>query len=292
MLSQLNPAAEGECATTDLDRYAKTLIPQLDPNSTPEEQGEVLARLILLIAFSSLGGLDAPTYEALHLGDSTKPLRTFGEEQNKTAVVKHSFAQIKKFWAGDVDTGPITTSAMKDDIVTGDGKAAQRKYGAFALAAVSGSSTYDPRVALASTDPKVKEQLEGHGLSLHLLLDQLPFLDGGESPLFMLNAYAYSPIPGAANEVGLPKRMVFGDGMLTFLRTFKYGDTGIKSVLGHEFGHHIQYVIGFDTPRGHGSRTHAPQRARGRHALDVLVHPRAEWQVQGGRAGNGGARVH
>ncbi|WP_394161288.1 M48 family metalloprotease [Galactobacter valiniphilus] len=240
---------EAACAETDLDRFSKTLLPSIQPGATPEEMQQALQEIFAIVFLSGLGGLDAPAYEALFEGP-TKRLSVFGEEQNKTKAITQDFKDVKKFWAGDVDPGKITLGAMKDDIVTNKGKLQVRKYGAYALASQDAEGVFDPRKALESTNPEVIEKLDSWGKALHGLIDLAPILDDGESPLFTTNAYAYSPTPGAEAEAGLPKRLVFGDGMLQFLRFAKYNETAITSIIGHEFGHHIQYVNGFDQPEG------------------------------------------
>jgi hypothetical protein len=69
-----------------------------------------------------------------------------------------------------------------------------------------------------------------------------PGLARGASPLFSLNAFAFSgagdPDPVLSS---LPDKLVFGDGMLEALDAIGVGDVGPRAVLSHEYGHHVQY---------------------------------------------------
>ena len=47
----------------------------------------------------------------------------------------------------------------------------------------------------------------------------------------------------------LPDKLIFGDGVLDALDSIGIGNVGSRAVLGHEFGHHIQYELNlFDSP--------------------------------------------
>jgi hypothetical protein len=67
----------------------------------------------------------------------------------------------------------------------------------------------------------------------------------GDAPLFTFNAYANSsegvPTPG----IGLvPDRIVVGDGVLDGFALVGLSDVVTQAIIGHEFGHHIQYEDG------------------------------------------------
>ena len=70
-----------------------------------------------------------------------------------------------------------------------------------------------------------------------------------DNPLWTLNAYAFSaegdPDPGVQ---GIPDKLVFGDGFLAAYDSFGLGDVGPRVVMGHEFGHHIQYELDLFEP--------------------------------------------
>ena len=70
-----------------------------------------------------------------------------------------------------------------------------------------------------------------------------------DNPLWTLNAYAFSA-EGDPDPVvqGLPDKLVFGDGFLAAYDSFGLGDVGPRVVMGHEFGHHIQYELDLFEP--------------------------------------------
>ena len=72
------------------------------------------------------------------------------------------------------------------------------------------------------------------GLLVRRLLSD-PGLDGGASPIFTLNAFAFSGV-GDPDPVisSLPDKLIFGDGMLDALGAIGVGDVGPRAVLGHE----------------------------------------------------------
>ncbi|WP_157630662.1 hypothetical protein [Kribbella catacumbae] len=70
----------------------------------------------------------------------------------------------------------------------------------------------------------------------------------GDHPIFTFNAYANSlegvPMPG----VGLvPDRIVMGDGVQDGFGLVGLGDVTSQAIIGHEFGHHIQFEQGLFT---------------------------------------------
>ena len=74
--------------------------------------------------------------------------------------------------------------------------------------------------------------------------------DGGNNPLFTLNAFAFTAEGDPDPLVhGLPDKLVFGDGILDALDYLGIGEVGSRAVMGHEFGHHVQYEDKlFDSP--------------------------------------------
>ena len=73
---------------------------------------------------------------------------------------------------------------------------------------------------------------------------------GGNNPLFTLNAFAFSAEGDPDPLVqGLPDKLIFGDGIVDALNALGIGDVGPRAVMGHEFGHHVQFEDGlFDSP--------------------------------------------
>jgi hypothetical protein len=65
---------------------------------------------------------------------------------------------------------------------------------------------------------------------------QHPSLNGGNHPILTFNAFALS-----APELGIPDKIVMGDGVLDGYRVLGFNDVAPQAVYAHEFGHHIQY---------------------------------------------------
>ena len=67
------------------------------------------------------------------------------------------------------------------------------------------------------------------------LVASIPALQGGDNPIFTLNAFAFS----GEDETdplfrSLPDKLIFGDGILDFLDAIGIGDVGSRAVLAHE----------------------------------------------------------
>jgi hypothetical protein len=63
-----------------------------------------------------------------------------------------------------------------------------------------------------------------------------PTVNGGNHPLFTFNAFAIS-----APEIGIPDKIVMGDGVLDAYAALGFDDVAPQAVFAHEFGHHIQF---------------------------------------------------
>lgn len=238
---------------TSLNKYVAAIL-----NFAPEDTQAGKDQRGAVSALALMGALDSPTYQALYEGATNKTLTRFGEEQDKTKLIKKSFKDIKAWW--DIDTGTITLSAMKDDIATNLSKKGlkyQARYAYVASINAQFDAGYDPRDT--STGKHYAAYEAAFVATVPGILDFVPALDEGENPLYTLNAFAFTPTPGLASEAGLPKRFVFGDGMLSYLRVSKAGDTGIHTVMGHEYGHHLQFMMGSEYPE-------ATQPEKTRHA--------------------------
>jgi len=90
------------------------------------------------------------------------------------------------------------------------------------------------------------------------------FFDGGDNPLFTLDAFAFTaegdPDPAVA---GLPDKFIFGDGILDALDAMGIGDVGARVVRGHEFGHHVQFEDGLFSLAADRRRSDTAYRADG-----------------------------
>jgi hypothetical protein len=71
---------------------------------------------------------------------------------------------------------------------------------------------------------------------------RIPQLQGGDNPIFTLNAFAFSGEEESDPLFhSLPDKLIFGDGILDALAFMGISDVGPRAVLGHEFGHHVQF---------------------------------------------------
>ena len=171
---------------------------------------------------------DVPTYAPLLLGTSSDPDYALREHAQQ---LKQSFRDAKTFWS-DVQSDDIQLMAMHSDVLLDEARLVE------AMTAMVEFGVWAPMTPeqIAAEADTVATFMQGAG-------------DFYTNPLWTLNAYAFSgegdPDPAVA---ALPDKLVFGDGVLEFLDWAGIGDVGPRAVMGHEFGHHIQYEIGtFDS---------------------------------------------
>ena len=192
-----------QCAPTRLDAFVDGVVADIDPSS--------------LFVLSMLGGFDFPTYDALLFGSTDDPAYALTKDSRNELT--SSFRAAQKFW--DTDGTDIQLMAMHGDVMRDPAR----------LARLIG--------VLYGVDDTQAAQLAA------LVVDVVttdPGLARGDSPIFTLNAFAFSgqgdPDPVISS---LPDKLVFGDGMLDALGAIGVGDVGPRAVLGHEYGHHVQY---------------------------------------------------
>ncbi|NUQ32782.1 MAG: hypothetical protein HOP99_08205, partial [Dermatophilaceae bacterium] len=195
-----------QCAPTRLDAYVGGLLAGVDP------------RIFRVLA--SVGALDYATYDAILFGSQGAP----GYALPKAYVneLSQSFRAAQKFW--DTDGSDIQLMAMHGDLMTDPARISPILQIVFGVPRPDADAIAAAVAELVATDPG---------------------LQGGQSPIFTLNAFAFS----AAGETDpalsrLPDKLVFGDGMLDALQAIGVGDIGPRAVLGHEYAHHVQYDAG------------------------------------------------
>jgi hypothetical protein len=203
-LRALDPAAE-VCEQTRLGDYVDALILSM----TDEELAFLVAHVDTL--------LDVPTYAPLLYGSPGDP--TYALTLHATQLQK-AFRQVKGFW--DIASDDIQLMAMHGEVLT-DADIIE----ATNLVLDEGAT---PPADIRAEAEEVAAYMQAH-----------PAFAG--NPLWTLNAYAFSAVdeePGSP-FVDLPDKLVFGDGFLEAFDAFGLGDVGPRVVMGHEFGHHIQY---------------------------------------------------
>jgi hypothetical protein len=192
-----------QCSPTRLDAYVKGVLDGIDPGS--------------LFVLSLFGGLDYPTFDAILFGAPGDA--RYALPKAYTNELSHSFRAAQKFW--DTDGSDIQLMAMHGDVMQDQPRMTQ------VIELLFGASRDDAAQVAAIVAGIVADD---------------PGLKGGQSPIFTLNAFAFSA-KGETDPVisVIPDKLVFGDGMLAALQAVGVGDVGPRAVLGHEYAHHVQY---------------------------------------------------
>ena len=192
-----------ECGPTMLDDYVDQLIGSMND----EEFG------FLLDHFDTL--LDVPTYDPLLFGTAGDP--TYALTLHATQLTK-TFRQVKGFW--DIKSDDIQLMAMHPDSLLDADR-------------ITATNLVLHEGEIAPADVRAE------ALEVALFMQAHPGF--AANPLWTLNAYAFSGVDEEPPFNALPDKLVFGDGFIQAFDSFGLGDVGPRVVMGHEFGHHIQY---------------------------------------------------
>lgn len=202
-----------ECSPTPLDAYVDQILADVDG--------------FTLLFLSLFGGLDLPTYDAVFYGH-TLPAEFDGGAAN--TVVTHTFRDAKKFW--DTRGDDITLVSMNSSIFGDDAASELRATKVLALMYGLDPESAADRAEMAEYLDLIKSLIAGE-----------PALAGGDHPIFTLNAFAFTTEgePAGSPFAGISDRIAFGEGMFDALDAIGVGDIGVKSVLSHEYAHHVQF---------------------------------------------------
>jgi hypothetical protein len=201
-----------ECGPTALDAYVDKILTGVSP-----------ADLQLLARTSAL---DFPTYDALVFGTSGDP--DYALPADYRQQLTSSFRDAQRFW--DIKSSDIQLMAMHGSGVLQDPERLVR--------------------LLTEVFGLTEAQAVPYAADVIALVKRIPALQGGNNPIFTLNAFAFSGVdePDPLFH-SLPDKLIFGDGILDALAFMKIADVGPRAVLGHEFGHHVQFEDNlFDSP--------------------------------------------
>ncbi|MGW2847087.1 hypothetical protein [Streptomyces sp. NPDC001274] len=193
-----------QCATTELSQYANAL---LDGAQDPWN----------IFILSLFGGFDMPTYDALIYGKES-PSNTFGVNGEYTRQLNSEMKNLKRFW--DIDSARIELIPMHGADVFASPDRLSRT-----LSVLYGGT---PQENLDLADMLIE------------LVGSEPILRGGANPIFTFNAFAYSE-KDDPQPLGVTDRIIMGDGILQGMTKVNLGDIAPRGILGHEFGHHVQY---------------------------------------------------
>jgi hypothetical protein len=194
-----------QCQPTGLDAFVDSVINGL----TPKELGFLIGHLEML---------DIPTYDALLHG--TRGDARYAVRSDYRQALTTTFGDVKRFW--DVQSDDIQLMAMHGSMMSDADRVAR----VLKVDAIFGMTDTEAETSAAEIAQATKSGM----------------FDGGNNALFTLNAYAFTAEGDPDPLVqGLPDKLVFGDGILDALDYLGIGDVGSRAVMGHEFGHHVQY---------------------------------------------------
>lgn len=204
ILGAINPD-DYECDASAFNEWIDTEIGKFDFGT------------ILILAF--FGVLDYPTYDALLYQDESTQ-QYFGRHGEYNQPLIRGMKKLQNFW--DIKSFDIQLLAMHGNMLQDRDRVARMV--TFFL-----GEEGDAALELADTFIEI------------LAAD--PVAEAGEHPIFTLNAFAFTaegdPDPTVA---GLPDKIVMGDGILEAIKEIGVDEvTAGKQILGHEFGHHVQY---------------------------------------------------
>lgn len=202
-----------ECEPTGLNAFVDKAIADL-----------TLEELVFLVGHLEM--LDIPTYDALLFGTSSNA--GYGVRGDFRQSLTKTFTDARRFW--DVQSGDIQLMGMHGTMM----RDAEQVARVLKVDDIFGMT--DAQAETSATE----------------IADAIVagMFDGGDNALFTLNAYAFTAEGDPDPLVqGLPDKLVFGDGILDALNFLGIGDVGSRAVMGHEFGHHVQFEDGlFESP--------------------------------------------
>lgn len=197
------------CDATPLDAYVEEITADLD------------FWTIFLLSF--LGALDMPTYDALIWGTEGDPDYALPGDAKG---LRKAFSKAQKFW--DVQTDDIQLIGMHGEMVVDEDRV--ERY-------------YEELYGYPE-----EEAAELADLIAEFVLSD-PGLEGGDHPIFTLNAFAFSA-EGETDPffASIPDKIVMGEGIIEATDWMGLGSAGQQAILSHEFAHHVQYEQGaFDS---------------------------------------------
>ena len=207
--------APSECAGTLLDSY----IDQLFTEMTDQQFAFLVAHQDTLF--------NVPTYDALFFGTPNDPDYAL---ESHAVQIRNTFRDLRRFW--DIESADIQLMAMHGDVLLDADRIAK---------------TLTAMVATGELDPMTPAEIQEEAATVaDFMQTQGDFYD---NPLWTLNAFAFSG-DGETDPfiAALPDKLIMGDGIIDAYDAIGLGDVGIRVIMAHEFGHHVQYELGvFDS---------------------------------------------
>lgn len=205
-----------------------------------------------LLILQLTGALDWPMYEALVF--QPQGPQYFGVDGDRTKEMNKTFGKLQSFW--DTQGEDIQLGAMHGEVIMDDARIVPLLQALYGM-----------------TEAEAQEMAD---LVQEFLSD--PKFQGGNHPIFTLNAFAYSDEPSPADQqLGVPDKIIMGDGIIEAMEGLGLGDVGPRGILAHEYGHHVQYELGlFDDHAHDAEATRETELEADALAGYYLSHPQGE----------------
>jgi hypothetical protein len=204
-----------ECGSTLLDAY----LDQVFAEMTDEQFAFLVAHQDTL--------LNVPTYDALFFGSPGDPDYALDSHARQ---IQNTFRDLQRFW--DIESSDIQLMAMHGDVL---------------LDADGIARTLTTMVETDQIAPMTPAEIQEEASTVAAFMQtQGDFVD---NPLWTFNAFAFSG-EGETDPfiASLPDKLIMGDGIIEAYDAIGLGDVGVRVIMAHEFGHHVQYELGvFDT---------------------------------------------
>lgn len=214
LLQQAINPDDFECGPTELNAYVGSLV-----------QNFTSAELDLLFNF----GTNIPFLE-VYFFDNTQGGDQFGTEGQFTSTLQKTFLKLKYFW--DIPTD-IQLADLKGTVFTNVPLVAQ----IIQMFYINFDEEGNPLILPIEIALAIAENLK--------IVFGMEVFDQYNHPLFSFNAFAVPAIP----ELGLPKKIVMGDGIMEAYSDLGYSTIADRFILAHEYGHQIQFANGY-IPQG------------------------------------------
>lgn len=203
-------------------------------NATPEELERYIQQVITLLVFVQIGATDGPSYDLLMNASDPRFARFGTGDINETSDISRTHFELKNFW--DVNGRSIRLEPLKSTVVTSKADSDVVRWGKAVILLADPASVPDVDT------PEHVATYRDLGTLLHTWVDNdLPWLDG-TNPVYTVNAFAFDPTGERPLLAKTGKMMAYGDGMLAAQQEFGLLDVGPEAVMGHEYGHQVQYA--------------------------------------------------
>jgi hypothetical protein len=159
-----------------------------------------------------------PSYEALIFQTKATP-QYFGYNGEYNQRMRKTERDVKRFW--DIESDDIQVLAMHGTVLADPSRTVP---------------TYTSDLFLGLSEATAQTWAS----EVRNVMLTEPLVNGGNHPLFTFNAFAIS-----APELGIPDKIVMGDGILDGYKAVGFDDVALPAVFAHEFAHHIQFQRGY-----------------------------------------------